>query len=70
MIGYRGPGFAFERDDFAGPDNTRYRHDRVAAHAMEVIVMSGDRLQSRSPVVEEDLAKHSAGNQLFRRTEH
>jgi hypothetical protein len=32
--------------------------------------MSGDQLHSRSPVVEDDLAKHAADNELFRRTEH
>jgi hypothetical protein len=51
MVGYGGASLAFERDDFAVPDNTRHRHECVAAHAIEVIVMSGDQLQSGSPII-------------------
>src|SRR5215469_11262048 len=70
MIGYRGPGLALECDDFAVSDDTRYRHQCVAVHTVEVIVMCGDQLQSGSSVVEDELANHAAGNELFGRTKH
>ena len=70
MIGYRGPGFAFKCDDLALPDNTWHRHEFVAAHTVEVIVMSGDQLQSGPTIIEQDLADHAASNELLRGAIH
>ena len=58
-------GRPFERGKALVLDETRDRHELVAARAIEVIVMHPDRLEPGAPVIEHDFARDAVGGKLL-----
>ena len=64
------PGCPFQRGKILVPDDARHRHERVAAGAIEVVVVGADQFEAGPSVLDLHLAGDAAGRELLGGAKH